>query len=290
MLAYARLLRPKQWIKNLLVFTVPFAAGELLNPEVLLTTFLTFVLFCAISSSIYIANDTLDREGDRLHPTKRKRPIASGQVSIPAAIAIAAVLAAIALVVPILLGLSGLWWVIVIYAVIQIFYVFWGKHQIILDILIVATGFGLRGVAGGLANSIPVSEWFVLVLSSASLLIVAGKRYSEVLAAERNPDAHIRRTLQQYTPSFLRFIWVMAATLAVLSYSLWAFQITGLNQWISLASVMPFLAGILFYVRDIDSGNAETPEDIFFRDRGLLVAGVVWVLVFSAAMLFPESS
>lgn len=287
MLAHLRLLRPKQWLKNALVFTVPFASGELFQADVLLATVLAFVLFCALSSAVYLTNDILDRDSDRRHPTKRTRPIASGEVRVPTAIAIAAVLAVTALTVPALLNLWGLWWVLVIYALVQALYVFWGKHQIILDILIVATGFGLRGVAGGLASDIPVSQWFVLVLSSASLLIVSGKRYSEALAAEQNPGAHVRRTLQAYTPTFLRFIWMMSATLAVLTYSLWAFQITALDPWLSLASVLPFLAGILFYVRDIDRGEAETPEDIFFRDRGLLSAGVVWVLTFGAAVALP---
>lgn len=281
-------LRPKQWIKNVLVFAAPFAAGVLLQPDVLLRTLLACALFCAVSSSIYLMNDLKDRESDRLHPTKRHRAIASGALSPAVGATMAGVLGVASLVVPALLGLWLLCWVITIYLVLQLLYVLWAKRVVVVDILIVASGFGLRGVAGAAASELEVSQWFVLVLGSASLFIVAGKRYAEKRKALVSPEKHNRPTLRRYTVDFLRFVWTLAATLAVLSYSLWAFQITEVNSTFALISVVPFLAGLMLYALDIERGESEAPEDVLLRDRGLLIAGVLWVVVFAVAVVLPH--
>ena len=283
-------LRPKQWIKNVLVFAAPFAAGVLLQPDVLLRTILACALFCAASSSIYLMNDLMDRESDRLHPTKRYRAIASGALPPAAGAAAAGVLAGASLVVPALLGLWLLFWVIAIYLVLQLLYVLWAKRVVVVDILIVASGFGLRGVAGAAASELEVSQWFVLVLGSGSLFVVAGKRYAEKRKALVCPEAHSRPTLRRYTIDFLRFVWTLAATLAVLSYSLWAFQITQVDSTFALISVLPFLAGLMLYALDIERGESEAPEDVLLRDRGLLIAGVLWVAVFAVAVVLPHLS
>jgi decaprenyl-phosphate phosphoribosyltransferase len=122
-------MRPRQWVKNLLVVAVPLAAGQLLNPPILARTALAFVAMCAAASAVYLTNDILDREADRNHPKKRSRPIAAGNVSVPRATATAIVLALAAVLVPIAVGSSGLSLLILSYLTLQAVYVAWAKHQ-----------------------------------------------------------------------------------------------------------------------------------------------------------------
>lgn len=281
-------MRPKQWAKNMLVFSAPLAAGRLLEPSVLLNTLLAFALFCAAASAIYLINDLLDRDSDRLHPVKRHRAIASGEVPAPAAWATAVLLIVASLVVPLLLGYLALAGVLLSYLALQLVYVIWAKHHVVVDILIVASGFGLRGIGGAAANELEVSQWFVLVLGAGSLFIVAGKRYAEKKKSLANPEQHDRSVLEVYTVDFLRFVWTLAATLAMLSYSLWAFQITAVDSTFALLSAVPFLAGLLLYALDIERGvEVEEPETALLADPRLLTAGLIWVLVFTAAVVLP---
>ncbi|WP_336651734.1 MULTISPECIES: decaprenyl-phosphate phosphoribosyltransferase [unclassified Leucobacter] len=280
-------LRPKQWVKNLLVFAVPLAAGRLFEPQVLLQSLLGFVVFCAASSTVYLVNDLMDRESDRIHPSKRYRPIASGRVSPRTATSTAVVLGLGAVVTPFLTGAAGLGAVVITYLALQALYVTWAKHRKVVDMLSVATGFCLRGIAGAAATGIPVSAWFMLVIMAGSLFMVAGKRYSELLAAQHAPTAYTRSTLAQYSVTFLQFVWAMSGTMLVLGYSLWAFQIAGFNQVFTVSSVVPFLAIVLYYASDIDKGRAEGPEMVLFRNRSVQIAAVVWFGLFAAAVLVP---
>lgn len=281
-------MRPKQWLKNMLVFSAPLAAGRLLEPPVLLNSLLAFALFCAAASAIYLINDLFDRGSDRLHPVKRHRAIASGEVAPAAAWSAAVLLIVVSLVVPVLLGYLALAGVLLSYLVLQLVYVIWAKHQVVVDILIVASGFGLRGIGGAAANELEVSQWFVLVLGAGSLFIVAGKRYAEKKKSLASPEQHDRNVLEVYTVDFLRFVWTLAATLAMLSYSLWAFQITAVDSTLALLSAVPFLAGLLLYALDIEKGGeVEEPETALLADPRLLTAGLLWVLVFTAAVVLP---
>ncbi len=145
-----------------------------------------------------------------------------------------------------------------------------------LDISVVASGFLLRAVAGGLASGLPISEWFLLVAGFGSLFIVAGKRYSELQTL--GSAGGTRRSLVRYTESYLRFIWGIAAGTTIMAYSLWAFeqpQVGGVH-WHAL-SIAPFVVGIMRYAVDVDAGRAGEPEDIIWRDRTLQVIGVVWL-------------
>src|SRR5262245_3420516 len=160
--ALVRALRPRQWVKNLLVVAAPLAAGKIDDRDVFAATLLAFVSFCCAASSVYLLNDTLDREADRLHPTKRLRPIASGALPVPMALASSAVLAVSALAVGWLADpqLAAL---VAAYLVLQVLYTVWLKHEPVLDISIVAAGFLMRAVAGGIAADLPLSQWFLLV-------------------------------------------------------------------------------------------------------------------------------
>ncbi len=283
-----RAMRPKQWVKNVLVFAAPLAAGQLAAPAVLARSAQAFVAFSLISAAVYLVNDVRDADSDRQHPTKRLRPIAAGELSPAAALALAAVCAAIALALgwftaPALAVVLG------VYALLQVGYSLFLKHQPIVDLAVVAAGFLLRAVAGGVASGLVLSQWFLLVASFGSLFMVAGKRYSEIVRL--GPDAGTRASLERYTPTYLRFVWTLAAALVVLSYSLWAFDLrtpAGAGHlwgvpWAQV-SIAPFTLAMLRYAYEIDRGEADAPEDVVLSDRMIQVLGVLWIVPLALAV------
>lgn len=278
-----RALRPRQWLKNLLVLAAPLAAGRIFDQEILLPALAAFVVFCAASSAIYLVNDAADREVDRLHPVKQHRPIASGELSVTTALITSAALAAIAIA-----GAALVRWelaaVVAGYAVLQVGYSLWLKHEPVLDLAVVTLGFLLRAVAGGVAADLYISRWFFMVAGFGALFIVAGKRYSELHTL--GTDAGTRRSLVRYTATYLRFVWSIAAAVTVTAYSLWAFEKSpGADwPWFEL-SIIPFVVGMLRYAVDIDAGRAAEPEDIVWDDRLLQGIGVVWLVVVCVAVL-----
>jgi decaprenyl-phosphate phosphoribosyltransferase len=280
--ALVEAVRPKQMLKNLLVAAVPLAAGTIARRDVALATIVAFVCFCLASGAVYLVNDVLDAPADRLHPVKCARPIASGRVSSGTALAAAATLAAAALLLsaaferPLLLVLAT-------YLVLQAAYVLGLKHQPVLDLAVVASGFLLRAIAGGPGTDTPVSRWFLLVTSFASLFVVAGKRYSEILRV--GADRGTRKVLDRYTDTYLRFVWTLAAGVTVTSYCLWAFR-PGAHHgfpWEAI-SVAPFVVGLLRYAVDVDTALAGEPEEIVLTDPVLLVTGVAWLGCLSAGV------
>ena len=272
-------MRPKQWIKNLLVFAVPLASGRLVEPGVIAKTALAFVVMCAASAAVYLANDILDREADRRHPIKRDRPIASRRVSVPAATVAAALLGVAALVIPILFGSPSLTLLVLAYLLLQVVYVSWAKHQPVLDLACVAAGFVLRAVAGGVAVGIPVSTWFLTVTAASAMFVVSGKRYSELVT--HGHESGTRQGLREYSEGYLRFVWGVSVGIAVVYYGLWAAELGngGSAMWARL-SVIPFVLLLLRYARDVDSGTAEAPEDLVWGDRVLQALGVIWAAMF----------
>jgi decaprenyl-phosphate phosphoribosyltransferase len=279
-----RAVRPRQWLKNLLVGTAPLAAGRLLERHVLVSVALAFVAFCLVSAMVYLLNDVLDVEEDRLHPRKRLRPIAAGELSVTAAVAIAVVtgIAGFALA---FLTSTGLGITVTVYVALQVLYTLFLKHVPVLDLAMVASGFLLRAIAGGVAANIPLTQWFLLVASFGSFFMVAGKRYSELKAL--GADAGTRRSLTRYSESYLRFAWMLAAVMVLISYSLWAFENRGNPPmgvpWTAI-SIAPFTLGLLQYALEVDSGNAGEPEDVVLHDHVLQAMGVVWLVVISVAV------
>jgi decaprenyl-phosphate phosphoribosyltransferase len=281
--ALLRSLRPKQWTKNLLVVAAPLAAGDLGEPGVLGATLVAFLAFCAASSATYLVNDCADVEADRLHPRKQHRPIASGAVPVRAALAVAAVLYAVAL----LLAATTGWQLLVLtaaYAVLMLGYSVHLKHEPVIDLALIAAGFLMRAVAGGLAADLPISDAFLMVAGFGSLFMVAGKRYSELHTL--GIEAGTRRSLVRYTASYLRFVWSIAAAVTVAAYCLWAFENaapTGV-PWHAL-SILPFVVGLLRYAVDIDAGEAAEPEDIVWGDRLLQAIGAAWLVLLTLGVL-----
>lgn len=285
-------IRPRQWVKNVLVLAAPLAAGQLQvdHASVWRGVGIAFVAFCLAASAIYLINDALDVEADRNHPTKRYRPIAAGVVPVGLAYAIAAVFG----VASILIALLANWQtavVIGIYIVIQIGYCVGLKHQAVIDICIVSSGFLLRAIAGGAATGIDLSKWFLLVMAFGSLFMAAGKRYAELQLAEQT-GAKIRKSLEYYTTGYLRFVWTLSATAVVLCYGLWAFEKEGhvnsagenIDNIFYAVSMVPFTIAILRYAVDVDGGAAGEPEEIALGDRVLQVLALAWIVCVGVAV------
>jgi decaprenyl-phosphate phosphoribosyltransferase len=282
-------LRPRQWLKNVLVFAAPLAAGSLLEPDVLVPSLVAFVAFCLMSSATYLVNDVRDAESDRAHPTKRSRPIAAGHLSPRAAIAAAVVLVLVSLGLALWVN-AGLLGVLLAYAAFTLSYTLFLKHEPVIELALLSMGFLLRAIAGGVAAELPISRWFLIVAGFGSLFMAAGKRFSELEHATRDVNGaaeHTRRSLAGYTPAYLRFVWGTAAAVAITAYCLWAFEV-GLAEssfpWAEW-SVLPFVLAILRYAADVDRGEAEAPEDVVLHDRVLLAMGVAWLVLFGLGAL-----
>ncbi len=281
-------IRPRQWVKNVLVFAAPVAA---LGDDryvydyraVLVKVLLAFVVFSLAASAVYLINDARDVEADRAHPTKRFRPIAAGVVPPWLAYWLAGLLGAASLSISWMVT-PNLAAVMAVYITIQLAYCFGLKHQPVIDICIVSSGFLIRAIAGGVAAGVPLSQWFLLMMAFGSLFMAAGKRYAELQLAERT-GAKIRKSLESYTSSYLRFVWTLSATALVLCYGLWAFErdATGGTSWFVI-SMIPFTVAILRYAVDVDGGIAGEPEEIALKDRALQLLALAWIGTIGAAV------
>lgn len=279
-----RAARPKQWIKNLLVFAAPGAAGVLTEAPSLASAVLAFVAFCLVASGTYLLNDARDAEADRVHPRKRHRPVASGLLPVGVAIRVGVllVLAGFAVGVAVSVGLFGL---LALYVAIGVAYTLWLKEVAVVDIAIVASGFIIRAVAGGVAVGVPISRWFLIVASFGSLFIVAGKRHGEHvdLGPERGAA---RTTLSEYSREYLRFVWTMGAAVTLTAYCLWAFEQPATRPglpWYEL-SIVPFVLFVLRYALLLGNGRGSAPEDLVLGDRGLQLAALAWTLIYGAGV------
>jgi len=278
-------MRPRQWLKNVLVFAAPLAAGSILEPDVLVPSLLAFVSFCLMSSSTYLINDIRDVEADRRHPTKRSRPIAAGELTPRAAVILAVLLALAALAVAVAVNV-GLMGVVLTYAVFTLAYSLFLKNEPVIELALLTMGFLLRAIAGGVAAELPISQWFLIVAAFGSLFMAAGKRFSELeqwKASGSEPAAQARRSLGGYTSAYLRFVWGVAAAVTITGYCLWAFEVGQVDSSVPWAqwSVLPFVLGVLRYAVDVDKGVAEAPEDVVLGDRTLLAMGAIWLVLFA---------
>src|SRR5689334_20562657 len=275
-------IRPRQWMKNLLVLLAPVAAlgGNVHYDyrEVAVKVLIAFVAFSLAASTVYLVNDVRDVEADRQHPTKRFRPIAAGVVPVWLAYTVAVVLGIAALGISYLASLN-----LAIYIAMQMAYCFGLKHQAVLDICIVSSAYLIRAIAGGAATGIPLSQWFLLVMTFGSLFMVAGKRYAELQLAERT-GAKIRKSLESYTASYLRFVWTLSAGAMVLCYALWAFERDGTNASWYAVTIIPITIAVLRYAVDVDGGLAGEPEEIASKDRVLQLLLLAWIGTIGAAV------
>ena len=280
--AAIRTARPKQWTKNVLVFAAPAAAGVLDQRDALLQTLVAFVGFCLAASGTYFLNDANDAKADRLHPTKRLRPIAAGDLDIRTARVIAVVLILLSLAVTAPINDFKLMGVVAGYVLVTLSYTFWLKYEPVIDLAAVAAGFVFRAIAGGVATNVPLSDWFLIVAGAGSLFIVTGKRHAEQVELGSDSLEH-RRTLGEYSTAFLGYVRAVASGVMITAYCLWAFENaakTGDETWFRL-SIVPFVIAVLRYALVVDQGGGGAPEEVVLSDRVLQIVGVIWAILFA---------
>jgi 4-hydroxybenzoate polyprenyltransferase len=280
-----RLLRPRQWVKNLLLFAALVFARQLFVPRSLALAGLAFVAFCLASSSVYAVNDLVDVERDREHPEKRNRPIASGAVTPGSAAALAALLTLAALGIAFAIG-RGFGAAVLVYLGLSHFYSLAGKNVVVLDVMLVAAGFVIRAIAGALAIHVPYSDWFVLFTLFLAMFIAFSKRRAELLANGEG-IARSRPVLARYSERSLAAFTAASMAAAIISYSLYVQDVherAGDAQEL-LPFTVPFVIFVIFrYYLLVESGRAgEKPEEAVFQDRALLASLFGFVAVALAA-------
>lgn len=269
--ALLALSRPRQWVKNVLVLAAPVAAGRILDPAILSRALTTAVVFTVVASGVYWVNDALDAASDRLHPTKRRRPIASGIIPVRTAVVGGLVLEALGLLAAWLLLGPPLAAVLGGYALLQLAYSTHLKRVPVAELMVVASGFVIRALAGGVATGLVLTEWFLIVTSFGALFLVAGKRYAEAVAMGDLASEH-RAVLERYPRAFLQQVVGVCLAVTLLAYCLWAFRTSTLitgptpSLWVAL-SVVPVTLVSLRYLLLVAAGRTGEPEDLLLRDR-----------------------
>jgi decaprenyl-phosphate phosphoribosyltransferase len=280
-----RAVRPKQWIKNVLVLAAPAAAGIIYKPKPLLETLVAFVAFTGCAAAGYLLNDVRDVVADRAHPAKRLRPMAAGDVPLELARTVAVVLACGSLGLAATLCGWQLTVVLALYLTATAAYSFWLKRSLIIEMMIVASGFLLRAISGAAATHVSLSRWFMIVAGFGSLYMVVGKRYAEVTTLGEGARV-TRQILSQYPPAFLRQTRELCASVTLIAYCLWAFEQDRHDGSIwSELSILPVTLALMRYALLLERGQGGAPEDVVFGDRTLLVAGASWVALFAVSVI-----
>ena len=281
-------MRPRQWLKNGVVFAALFFDHKVLELESLLRTIIAFILLCMVSSAVYIMNDLADIDNDRQHPTKKTRPLAAGDLNPTFAALVAIALAVGGLVAGFILS-TNLGWILLAYLVIQIAYTFYFKHVVLMDVILVASGFILRVAAGvAVINVERFSPWLYVCTGLLALLIALGRRRHEMSLLGLDARNH-RAILDEYNIDLVdRLIGIVSAA-ALVAYSLYTFMAEGLPENNLMMLTIPFvLYGIFRYLYMLHvrhEGGA--PEDIFIRDRPMQLALFFWaVVVFLVLYIF----
>jgi len=277
--ALVRALRPHQWIKSLLVFAGPVFALRLLEPESLLRASVTFFLFCAASSSVYLFNDLRDREADRHHPQKRRRPIAAGELSAGMAAICSGLLFVVAMGGAILLGPSDLAVVFAAYFLLQIAYTLGLRSIPILDAILVSVGFVLRAVSGAVAIRVTISAWLLICTIFFALFVSLAKRRHELTQLQGTSSVH-RVSLSGYDIPFLDQLIAIAAAASLMSYALYTTAPTTAERFHThlLPLTIPFVIYSFFRLLYLMHVNAELgdPTLALIRDRSMLLSTGLW--------------
>jgi 4-hydroxybenzoate polyprenyltransferase len=272
-------LRIQQWIKNLFVFAPLIFSQNVFNIPLLIKTFLAFVLFCILSGAAYILNDIQDLEEDKLHPLKSKRPLASERLKKNHAL--------FACILFVLLGLAGAYFlnvyffvVVLVYFILQIAYSIWLKHVVIIDVFLIAAGYFLRVIAGGLAIEVQISPWLFICTILIALFLALSKRRHELVLLDKSAEIH-RPILKEYTPNLLDQMIAVVTASTVISYCLYTVSSETIAKFgtKNLLFTVPFvLYGIfryLYLVHQKDEGGS--PEALIIKDKPLLVDLFLWI-------------
>jgi 4-hydroxybenzoate polyprenyltransferase len=282
-------MRPRQWTKNLIVFmALLFSINErweVSEPSSWLPlvgwSLVTFALFCLISSADYLLNDVIDRESDRLHPDKRKRPIAAGLLSPRAAVIWAVALGTAAVGGAFALSAALTWHVGAVlagYVILMVTYTFVLKHIVLMDMMAIGAGFVLRAMAGALAIDTPISPWLYVVTGLGALFLVVHKRRAEIALLQEGAGNH-RPILEQYSPALLDQMTSLVTASTLSAYGLYTFTAENLPDNNAMMLTIPFvLYGLLRYLYLVhQKGVGGSPEEVLLRDWPLIIDILLWV-------------
>jgi 4-hydroxybenzoate polyprenyltransferase len=281
LLALLKTMRPKQWVKNGVIFAALVFDHHLLQAGPLLRTLAGFALLCVLSSTVYIINDLADIEKDRQHPKKRFRPLASGALKKETAVAAVVVFLLIALPLSFWLD-QGFAAVAVIYLVVNLLYSLRLKHYVIVDVLLVALGYLLRVTAGALIIQVAISPWLYICMTLLALFMGFGKRRGELVLLGRNGQAAVssasRKVLSDYSLPFLDELINVVSTATLMAYSLYTFSAENLPKNHAMMLTIPFvLYGIFRYLYLIHiKGEGGAPDELVLTDRPLQVTFALW--------------
>ncbi|MFC6648851.1 decaprenyl-phosphate phosphoribosyltransferase [Paenibacillus rhizoplanae] len=268
-------MRPKQWTKNLLIFAAPLFSFEVVTTSALFYTFAGFLLLCFISGCVYIVNDYIDIESDQNHPVKRNRPMASGELNSSIALVFGALIVMVSLSLAYLLNpLFSL--LLVFYFCLNVAYSIRLKNVVIIDIMIIAAGFVLRAIAGGLVIHVPFTPWFLLCTMLLSLFLAIGKRRHELFLLGNEKGTH-RKVLEKYSFELLDQLSSIVTTATIISYSLFTFTS---GRTIQLMWTIPLVIyGIFRYLYLIHIENkGGAPDKVLFEDKHILFTVVIYVI------------
>jgi len=267
-----KLMRPHQWIKNLLLLFPPFFAGKLFDPTVSSVVLPSLLSFSLAASCSYIVNDILDVEADRNHATKKNRAIARGDIPVPFAVVLALVLYVLAMLASSSVSrrFEGF---LIVYLLISIAYSIFFKNIVLADIYFISFGFIVRVMAGGEAFQITVTSWLFLTVFMVSLLLAAGKRLGELVSVGENAHKQ-RKILSQYPQSYLEGLLWFSASTSLVMYALYT-----LDRRTELIYSVPLAAyGLIRYVYIVKQGHGDPTEALLF-DRQILAVGILWVFM-----------
>jgi len=284
-MAYLQIIRPKQWYKNLLLFVGIAFSKNLGNFDLLQSAILGFLAFCALSGSTYILNDIVDRKRDLAHPTKCKRPIPSGRMSLRSAGIYGILLATGAFLAAIVIGPEFIM-TLFAYLAVAVSYSFYFKNIIILDGLLIAAGFVVRAIAGAVAVSVPISPWLIISVFLLALVLAFGKRRHELAMLGDEARDH-RQVLKEYSLHMVEDMMLISVSTLIMAYSMYTFLAA--NQWMMLT--IPFaIYGLLRYMSLVHTGEEGGGDvDLIFRDLPSVLNLVCWVLIILVILYYaPE--
>lgn len=290
--ALLQAMRPKQWTKNLLVFAALIFAQQFTDPASVGAAVGAFVIFCMLSGAMYLVNDSVDAEKDRLHPTKRNRPIAAGRLSVRQAVFFAVVIGIVALAAAYLEG-RAFFRISLIYVGLTLLYSGWLKRVVILDVLSVATGFLLRALGGAVAISAEISPWLVICTALLALFLVIAKRRGE-LTSLGDEAANHRGILSEYSPALLDQMIAIVTAATLMSYCLYTISdrtvemVGSTNMMFTIPFVMYGIFRYLYLVHQ--KGLGDRPDRIFLSDLPILLSVIFFCIVAAIILHFGGES
>ncbi len=283
-------MRPRQWTKNFFVFAAVVFGQRLYDESAVVWSVGAFIIFCFLSSSVYILNDIADAEKDREHPKKRNRPIASGRLSASVALPVSVLLAAFSLALSFAIS-RGFAFYAAVYLGLNLLYSFSLKHVVILDVLMVAIFFVLRAVAGAAAINIEISHWLLICTFLLALFIALSKRRHELVLLENNASSH-RASLTEYSPYLLDQMIAVVTASTLMAYMLYTVDARTISEFGSnhLMYTIPFVTfGIFRYLYLIhQKGEGGDPDRIVISDRPFLINMLLWMAVVALAVYLPK--